>query len=321
MAILRTQQYVTVPFTLLLLFALLPSTTLAAPKVFTMGDSFSVGTGIHLNPFKADEFVWSKQTLGNGTDIVLGGDALCMRELDTTPGARLAQEQDLEAEMVACGRAVVLQDPNLQDQWAYLIENNKDEQVVKFSGSTILLTIGLNDLRPPSGKYWYEVLLGCLFQFSIFPKKDDACASDPDNNQVINIEEIKTAMTESFQMIITDASEASIRILGYGKLFQRNGDNCNSFRVSNELADLMDDVYFGAANAASAEVVADLRASNPGVDIQFVDPDDYLTIGSCGKFNAKEQQLLGYQWFLPFASFHPTQLGYTQYYRALVESL
>ena len=289
-------------------------------KIITIGDSYSAGIGIniHENP-QETESLWQRQKI-DGIEYNLGENGFifgrCTRYLETTPGPRLAKEQNLESVVLACGGATI---PNLQDQFDLLLEEYPEERAVNFRGSTILFTIGLNDTESEDGHYWFRVLVNCLAKFFDGGAK---CARR-NENQLSNTDDIQSNLLIFVERLVAEASEAKIRIFGYGKLYQRKGKDCEAFGVSNELADLLDEDYFGGVNSVSASIAATIKTANPKVDIKYVDPTDYLTVGSCNP-NKDLQHLNGFSLIgLPINAicYHPSQLGYDQYYHALNDSL
>jgi hypothetical protein len=151
-------------------------------------------------------------------------------------------------------------------------------------------------------------------------------SKNPDN-EVANLDDVKARLREAYELLISEASGATIRVFGYGKLFQRkDGQDCEAFGMGKAEADLLDDGYFGLINDASAEIVAQVKASvlkelSIDVDIEFIDVSSYPTVGSCQTNDEDSLHLRGWDtcFPLPFTpiSYHPTQLGYDQYYNAL----
>ena len=287
-----------------------------AAKVVTLGDSFSSGVGVSRNIWDYEDLTTTSETL-DGVTYTFTDDHFCARYPTTLAGHKLATEQGIDSVMIACGGASI---QHLRDQIAYLNDRYPEERSIQWSGSTILLTIGLNDLRSVHGEPWFSTLLG--FKLHVFGD----CSTDPDH-QLANLEEVTTNLEATLQLLVSEASEAVIRIFGYGKLFQRHDrGTCHSLGISNGEADLLDNVYFGAINEASANVVANIQAENPNVDMEFIDVDSYLTIGSCSSNDDDDDPHLNGVlacFPLPYslASYHPSQKGYNSYYDALVDNL
>lgn len=67
---------------------------------------------------------------------------------------------------------------------------------------------------------------------------------------------------------------------------------------------------------------AGLRLRTPQADIEYVSVLDYITKGACADSDERMVNKEVITWSgVSDASFHPTQLGYDQLYRALTDSL
>ena len=272
----------TFPFVLSLLL-LLPFASDTA-KVITLGDSYSSGTGIHPLLFGYDEILGASVTLDDNHGHGFGKEdnsrdyentstpPCCLREKDTTPGARLAHDLGLESYMGACAGA---QFENLYDQIDYMNALFPDDYQDQWDGSTILLTLGLNNLESVGGENWFTVLsFGCLLESD--------CSTNSDY-PVANQENTRANLMAALSYLTAEASRAIIRVFGYGKPFQgSNSKTCDAFGMSNAEADFIDNDYFGLMNAISKDVVTELQATAPvpGVvlDIEFIDVTTYLTV-------------------------------------------
>jgi hypothetical protein len=193
----------------LLLLAVLFGGTTKADMVVTLGDSYSSGTGIY-PLFGYDVFFGAKETL-DGSDrhyrFTVTTPATCLRELDTTPGARYAKhQQQTDFEMVACAGAEI---SNLYDQIDYMNDKFPEQAAKSWANSTFVLTIGLNNLKTVDDQnIWFNVVLGCaLFQ--------DDCSQDV-NNQVGNRDKVATELTAALSYLAGVANQATIRVFGYG---------------------------------------------------------------------------------------------------------
>merc|ERR1740129_1258823 len=96
-----------------------------SPRVFTLGDSYSSGTGIHKS----------------GDDYV-GGD--CWRDVTTTPGAQFAANVGVPFVNNACKGGEI---PDIHQQFEEIKARHPDAVASGFAGSTISFTIGGNDLQ------------------------------------------------------------------------------------------------------------------------------------------------------------------------------
>ena len=309
-------------FHLILSILLLCSLVSDAAKVITLGDSYSSGTGIHPLVFGYDEILGSSATLDDEHGHGFGQDdnsrtykftstpPCCLREKDTTPGARLAHDLGLESYMGACAGAQFV---DLYDQIDYMNALFPDDYQDQWEGSTIVLTLGLNDLESVGGTNWFRVLIGCLLETD--------CSTNPDY-AVANQSGAREGLMAALSYLAAEASRATIRVFGYGKPFQgSNSTTCDAFGVSNTEADFIDIDYFGLMNAISKDVTTELRATAPVpgvvIDIEFIDVTTYLTVGSCEKDG---RHINGFG-ALPPGSYHPSQSGYDQYFHALVDNL
>jgi len=161
-------------------------------KVVTLGDSYSSGTGIHRN----------------GRDYE-GGD--CWRDLKTTPGAQYARYEGLEFVSKACKGDEI---PGILGQWDEIQANNPADAASGWAGSTILFTIGGNDLRTHKGESWPGLLKSCIMSFY------GKCHKKAEN-QIANFDELQATLTQLYTKIAQAAPKARIRVLGYPKLLQR----------------------------------------------------------------------------------------------------
>lgn len=95
--------------------------------------------------------------------------------------------------------------------------------------------------------------------------------------------------------------------------------------ISKDEADWIDSQVVVLDNKVSV-VVAAAKTINSAVDISFVSVYDYLTVGARGNGASNrhvyEKRLSNnYPWGASDSSFHPSQLGYNEYFQALEESL
>mmetsp|Transcript_7027 Transcript_7027/g.14628 ORF Transcript_7027/g.14628 Transcript_7027/m.14628 type:complete len:773 (-) Transcript_7027:45-2363(-) len=289
------------------------------PKVVTLGDSYSSGTGIHRDDEGYDEPLGGQPTL-NGVTYKLKPPSLdnkCWRETDTTPGPMYANQVGLQSIFLACKGAQIF---NLNQQLAYLNALYPDDRQHNWEGSTILLTGGGNDVMTKNGMTWAELLEECIVELSIF----NGC-HDESGNQIANFGAIQTSLSSFLENLSTDASGAKIRVLGYPKMMQRDPSCWSVTGVSKNEADWIDQMCIKLNNAIMG-AVAFAKNVHPNVDISFVNVYNYLTVGACGNGpnnrHVHDKRLSNhFPWPTSDASFHPSQLGYTKYYNALVASL
>ena len=107
----------------------------AIERVVTLGDSYSSGSGIHRNASDYDDHGPGAHSFDRSTRL---GSSACQRELDETPGPRLAERLDAESVFVACAGAVIREIP-AQVRAADIPGDG--------SGTLVTMTIGGNDLR------------------------------------------------------------------------------------------------------------------------------------------------------------------------------
>ena len=77
-----------------------PSVSLARiERVVTLGDSYSSGSGIHRNASDYDDHGPEAPSFDHSIRL---GSSACQRELDETPGPRLADQLDADSVFIAC---------------------------------------------------------------------------------------------------------------------------------------------------------------------------------------------------------------------------
>jgi len=261
--------------------------------VVTMGDSYSSGTGIHKYIFQYHE-----------------GDKCC-REFKTTPGGQLANQEGLPHLLPACAGDEL---PQIREQWAGLQASHPAETARGWEGSTMMLTIGGNDIRSNGGDSWPGILVNCIVSFyTDCHKKSD--------NQVANFDEIRGQLTEFYNSVAAGASKATIRIWGYPRLMQRTWHCIPVPGVNSGAAQWMDDMV-DELNSHIKRGVEATKAQYPGVDIDFVDPVPYFKSGACNIMSPHVNAIvLSLENLLSPQSFHPSQRGFNAYYDSLANSL
>lgn len=284
----------------------------------TLGDSFATGAGIYAHIMQYQDFGGFLQNVERVDNVqykMNPGLLPCAREPDSTPGAKLARDQGIESEMVACSGATV---ENLLSQIDYINTKFPEERARDWSGSTIILTIGINSLKVIHDNVLLWVMLPAKCVLDIF--RD--CSEDPEF-EIANLEEVQEELRFAFQYLLLEASEATIRVTSYVKPFQRGSQDCQAVGVNNAEADFIDDRWFGLLNDALAEVIADVKG-NSTTDMEYVEVNSYVRVGACQKYR-QDVAVRGYDTSFPLpyspVSYHPNQLGYDQCYAALVDSL
>lgn len=261
--------------------------------IVTMGDSYSSGTGIHKYIRDYHE-----------------GDKCC-REFKTTPGGQLSQMEGKTHLMPACGGDEL---PQIREQFAGLQENYPEEAARDWQGSTMMLTIGGNDIRSNGGDSWPGILVNCIISFYTDCHKKDS-------NQVANFDELRGQLTEFYNTVARGASKATIRVWGYPKLLQRKWHCIPVPGVNSDATKWMDDMV-DVLNGHIKRAVDAAKSQNPGVDFDFIDPTPFFSTGACSIMNPHVKAIvLSFENGLSPQSFHPSQRGYNAYYDSLANSL
>jgi lysophospholipase L1-like esterase len=290
-------------------------------RVVTLGDSYSSGSGIHRHASDYDDHGPERHSFDASTRL---GASACHRELDTTPGVRLAAELGASALMVACAGAVVADVPNQLDAATILGRG---------VGTLLTLTIGGNDIRSGRGENWGEVVLRCITTFGC----------DSARNAIAGLQALEDDLAALYGVMVERLPLAKMRVLAYPRLMQRDRWGCVGVPgVSRDEAAWVDG-QVDDLNAAIERAVVRARG-NSGVDLQFVPViDEFAGHGACRtwqrdryvndvllgqtlsrRLTAAGQVTEHFQNDLvtfSTASFHPSQKGYDAYGRALAASL
>ncbi len=308
---------------LLGMLALAPSPTAAATveRVVTLGDSYSAGTGIHRNASDYDDHGPKAQTFSPSTRI---GNSDCSREVDETPGPRLAARLGAESVFVACAGAVIADVAN---------------QVVaadipdRGAGTIVTMTIGGNDLRTVRGENWPQTLVRCI--------TSNGCDGS-DKNQIANLEQMRADLTVAYTSIGERYPDISVRVLGYPRLMQSDRWCEGVTGFSRGEADWVDD-QVDRLNAVIAAAVRS-AAEATGADIAFVSVveqfdnhgacrfwqrDRYVNDAVFGETLSRSMTASGEvrdHWddgplTISGSSFHPSTKGYDAYFEALSASV
>ncbi|MEM8618449.1 MAG: SGNH/GDSL hydrolase family protein [Actinomycetota bacterium] len=291
-------------------------------RVITLGDSFSSGSGIHADATDYDDH-------GPGGHYFdpnerLGGSG-CQRELDTTPGPRLADELGASFGMVACAGARIEHVRNQLDVAA--IDDRGD-------GTLLTVTIGGNDLRTNRGEAWPDVIVRCI--------TSGGC-NESEQNQPANLDEIERDLARLYTVVGLRYREASVRVLAYPRLMQRDGWGCAGVTGMNRHEAKWIDDQVDELNARIATAV-DRAGAFTRADIEFVPVvDEFDNHGAC-RFWQRDRYINDVVFGATFtrsmtadgevrehvddglltisgASFHPSQAGYDAYLNALRASL
>jgi hypothetical protein len=300
-----------------------PSTE-AAPaieRVVTLGDSYSSGTGIHRNAGDYDDHGPPAHSFDPSTRL---GSGACSRELDETPGPRLAARLEVDSVFVACAGAKIAEIPN-QVAVAGIPGSG--------AGTIVTMTIGGNDLRTERGESWPETLVRCITSFG--------CDASP-ANQVATYPTIKADLVEMYTSIGRAYPDIHVRVLGYPRMMQSDRFCEGVTGIGRGEADWVDD-QVDLLNAVISIAVGEARSAT-GADIRFVSVlDRFENHGACrfwqrdryvndavfGQTLSRSRLASGEvrdHWGngpLTFSSssFHPSSKGYDAYYAALVAAV
>ena len=287
-------------------------------RVVTLGDSYSSGQGIHADASDYDDHGPPTHSFDPATRL---GGSTCHREDDTTPGPRLARQFGAESVFVACAGARIGH-----------IDNQIDAAGIPAggAGTLVAITIGGNDLRTVGGDDWPDVLIDCIFS--------SRCDRDGDN-RLANLGDLRSDLLALYTSIGSDYPDATVRVLGYPRLTQRERWGCPGvIGVGRQEADWIDDQADQLNDTIESAVVSAARST--GADIAFVDvADEFDNHGSCrfwqrdryvndrvtGETYSRQLDPYGNvvdrytdTWLtVSGASFHPSGKGYDAYYRAL----
>jgi lysophospholipase L1-like esterase len=257
-------------------------------RVITLGDSYSSGMGIHRDGSDYDDG---------------GGD--CDRELDTTPGAKLAPVLHASATMVACSGAVIA---DVDGQLAAAdISGDGD-------GALLTVTIGGNDVRSFHGDNWPNILLECI---------TDLSCDDTRRNGIGNLDDLTVELTDLYTGIGRRYPDARVRVLGYPRLMQSGKLWCDGVTGVNHheadwidgQVDVLNDAIAAATRAAAAET---------GADVEFVSVVEQFDNNGACRFWQRDRfvnDLLLDGAAVSGASFHPSQKGYDAYFDALAANV
>ena len=286
-------------------------------RVVTLGDSYSSGSGIHRNASSYDDHGPEAHSFDRSTRL---GSSACQRELDETPGPRLAGRLGAESVFIACAGAVIREIP--AQVRAADIPGDGD-------GTLVTITIGGNDLRTVRNENWPDALVRCI---------TSARCHESSKNQMANLDDLREDLVETYRSLGEEYPDITVRVLGYPRLMQGNGRCDGVTGISGDEADWIDE----QSDLLNHEIeVAAARARGwTGADIRYVDvTDEFDNHGACrfwqrdryvndavfGDSFRRSQLADGTvreHWTDgPFnvstASFHPSSKGYDAYLEAL----
>jgi lysophospholipase L1-like esterase len=297
------------------------SMPLVIQRVVTLGDSYSSGSGIHRNASSYDDHGPPAHSFGRSTRL---GSSACQRELDETPGPRVAEQLDAESVFVACAGAVIREIP--AQVRAAGISGDGD-------GTLITMTIGGNDLRTERNENWPDALLRCI---------TTANCDRPEQNRMANFHEIRGDLTRIYVEIGDQYPGVMVRALAYPRLMQSDrwcegvlGISRNEADFIDEQVDLLNREIEIATSVARVRTGADIRYvsvidefDNHGA-CRFWQRDRYVNdavFGDSLRRSKLEDGTIREHWTngpinVSTASFHPSSRGYDAYLDALQGSL
>jgi len=286
-------------------------------KIVTLGDSYSSGTGIWAEDSSYDEIFGGLQP--DGLKLTARSDNECWRELQDTPGPRLAAATGAASILLACKGAEAV---HVGNQVTVMQRDNIADAQIGWQGSTILLTAGGNDIRTNDGQDWPALLERCITELDPF----NGCHRKS-KNQVSNWTSVENNVRAVYSQLASAAPNAKIRVMAYPKLMTPSPGCPNVTGVNRNEAKWIDD-QVAVLNSKLQNAVASVKAAYPAVDIRFVNVSAYLTVGACyGESPNAHLNDRVTAWsgsgilFTSDASFHPTRLGYDAYYAALLANL
>jgi lysophospholipase L1-like esterase len=289
-------------------------------RVVTLGDSYSSGTGIHRNASDYDDHGPAMQTFAGSTRI---GNSDCSRELDETPGPRLAAELGAASVFVACAGATI----------ADIVNQVDTARIPGDGGGTLVtMTIGGNDLRTVRGENWPDTLVRCITSVGC-----DASSK----NQIANLAQMRVDLTEVYTMIGERFPRIALRVLGYPRLMQSDrwcegvtGFGRGEANWVDRQVDRLNEVIAASVRSAALRTRADLvfvsvveQFDNHGA-CRFWQRDRYVNdavFGETLKRSMAADGTVDDHWdggplTISGASFHPSSKGYDAYFAALAAS-
>jgi hypothetical protein len=290
-------------------------------RVVTLGDSYSSGSGIHRNASSYDDHGPEAHSFDPSTRL---GSSACQRELDETPGPRLAAQLDADSVFIACAGAVIREIPAQVS--AADIPTDGD-------GTLVTMTIGGNDLRTVRGENWPDALTRCI---------TSAGCHESSKNKMANLDEIREELVDTYRSIGEQYPAITVRVLGYPRLMQGNGRCDGVVGISGDEADWIDDQVDELNH--QIEVAAARARGMTGAEIRYVDvSEQFDNHGACrfwqrdrfvndavfGDSFRRSQLADGTvreHWTdgplnVSTASFHPSSKGYDAYLVALRTSI
>ncbi len=237
-------------------------------RLVTLGDSYSSGLGIHRDASEYDDHGPPDHSFDDSTR--LGGSA-CYREVDDTPGQRIAAERELDAVFIACAGASIADMAN-QLEAAGIPGDG--------AGTIVLLTVGGNDARTAEGGDWPDALVECITSFGC----------DDDSAGIANADEIQAGLAAFLSGLLAEHPRATVRVPAYPPLMQPDRWGCVGVTgIGRAEANWIDEqvaLLNGSIERAVESVAAGVGESDGGgSDVDFVPvADEFDGHGACRTF-------------------------------------
>ena len=294
-----------------------PASFSGIERVVTLGDSYSSGSGIHRNASSYDDHGPEAHSFDRSTRL---GSSACQRELDETPGPRLAAQLDADSVFSACAGAVIREIP------AQVRAANIPGDGV---GTLVTITIGGNDLRTVRDENWPDALVRCI---------TSARCHESSKNQMANFDGLRSDLIDIYTSIGEEFPEIAVRVLAYPRLMQGNGRCDGVTGISGDEANWIDDQVdllnrqiFLATTRARGATGADFRYVNVIDEFdnhgacRFWQRDRFVNDAVFGDSFRRSQLADGTvreHWTngplnVSTASFHPSSKGYDAYLEAI----
>lgn len=228
-------------------------------RIVTLGDSYSSGSGIHRDADDYDDHGPPDHSFDPATRL---GSGACHRELDETPGPRLAAEIGADAVFVACAGADIGEIP---------AQVRAADIPARGAGTLVYLTIGGNDIRTARGENWPDALIRCI---------TSARCDRSEKNRIATFDTIEAQLTEVYTAIGEEYPAITLRALGYPRMMQSDNFCEGVIGVSRAEADWID-AQVDELDARISAAVAAARAAT-GADLQYVSVvDEFDNHGAC----------------------------------------
>lgn len=286
-------------------------------RIVTLGDSYSSGSGTHSDAKNYDDHGPPAHSFSPTTRL---GSGACHRDLEQTPGPRLAEQLDVASVFVACAGAIIGEVPT-QVAMADIPGDGE--------GTLVTMTIGGNDIRTERDENWPDALVRCI---------TSARCHDSDKNQVRNFDDLEADLTEIYTEIGDEYPAVTVRALGYPRMMQ-SGRFCEGVTGVSKAEANWIDRQIDELNARIDRAAAAARQTT-GADIAYTSViDEFDNHGACRFWkrdryvndavfgqtlsrSMSEDGTVVNHWndnLINFsgASFHPNTKGYDAYFEAL----